>query len=60
MEPDPPLPAETQAWVNEYQYRTIMRASHEEYLDATRAEIEWMTRIHQVFNQAEEARAKKG
>lgn len=38
----------------EYQYRTIMHATKEEFLCATKGEVEWMTRIHAVINRAQE------
>lgn len=39
----------TAEWVREYRYRTVMHATHEQYLDEPLDVVEWMLHIHDVY-----------
>lgn len=37
-------------WLREYQYRTVFRMSHEEFLGEPIETIEWLLRIDSIVN----------
>lgn len=47
------------AWDREYQFRQAFPMTHEQFLDEPVESVEWMLRIHQARQQAQQERDRQ-